>query len=49
MHPTLVLQRLIPNIKYDVKQEKNMDGSNTKTFSLTAYVNGSPYSGQGEF
>jgi len=25
----------------------NMDGSNTKTFTLTAYVNAAPYSGQG--
>ena len=48
-HPWYVLQKLVPDIEYEVKEEMNMDGSNTKTFTLTAYVNAFPYSGQGEF
>ena len=48
-HPVMVVHQLVPDIKYDVMEEMNMDGSNTKTFTLTAYVNAAPYSGQGEY
>lgn len=46
-HPVMIVHQLVPDIKYDVMEEMNMDGSNTKTFTLTAYVNAAPYSGQG--
>jgi len=46
-HPVMVLHQLCPNVKYDVSEEMNLDGSNTKTYTLTAYVNAVPYSGQG--
>ena len=48
-YPVWVLHELVPDIEYDVKEEKNMDGSNTKTFTLTVNVNEFPYSAQGEF
>ena len=48
-HPAEVLHRLVSDIKFDVTEEINMDGSRTKTFTSTAYVNGFSYSAQGEF
>ena len=48
-HPVKVLHQLVPDIEYYENEEMNMDGSGTKTFTLTAYVNGFPYSAQGEF
>jgi len=46
-HPVMVLHQLVPDIKYEVSEELNLDGSNSKTFTLTSYVNSVPYSGQG--
>ena len=48
-HPAHFLHRLVPDIKYYENEETNMDGSGKKTFNFTAYVNGFPYSAQGEF